>query len=41
MRERVTTVARDLVLAPVGRELAEYERFRHALGTAQFTRGGL
>ena len=41
MRERVTTVARDLVLAPVGRELAEYERFRHALGAAQFTRGGL
>jgi hypothetical protein len=41
MRERVTAVARDLVLAPVGRELAEYERFRHALGAAQFTPSGL
>ena len=35
MRDEVTTVARDLVLAPTGRELAEYERFRRELATAR------
>jgi hypothetical protein len=35
MREQVTAVARDLVLAPVGREIGEYERFRRELATAQ------
>jgi energy-coupling factor transporter ATP-binding protein EcfA2 len=35
MRERVAAVARDLVLVPAGREIAEYERFRKELGVAQ------
>ena len=35
MREQVARVAHDLVLAPAGREIAEYERFRLALGEAQ------
>jgi GTP-binding protein EngB required for normal cell division len=35
MREQVAAVARDLVLAPAGREIAEYERFRLALDEAQ------
>jgi energy-coupling factor transporter ATP-binding protein EcfA2 len=35
MRERVASVARDLVLAPVGREVADYERFRVALGAVR------
>jgi GTP-binding protein EngB required for normal cell division len=30
-------VARDLVLAPTGREIVEYERFRHELGIARGT----
>ena len=37
MREQVAAVARDLVLAPAGREIAEYERFRLALDEAQMT----
>ncbi|MGH3166954.1 MAG: hypothetical protein ACRDN0_13845, partial [Trebonia sp.] len=35
MREQVTTVTRDMVLAPVGREIGEYERFRRELTMAQ------
>ena len=35
MRERVTTVARDLVLRPAGSEIAEYERFRVALSAVR------
>jgi hypothetical protein len=30
----ITAVTSDLVLAPTGRELADYERFRAALATA-------
>ncbi|MBO0806110.1 MAG: hypothetical protein J2P25_23940, partial [Nocardiopsaceae bacterium] len=37
MREHVAAVARGLVLAPVGREIAVYERFRRELSVA---RGG-
>jgi hypothetical protein len=40
MRERVTSVARDLVITPVGREIADYERFRAALSRAQYFPGG-
>jgi hypothetical protein len=36
MREQVESVAHDLVLQPAGREIAEYERFRMALGKAGF-----
>ena len=39
MRERVAVVARDLVLVPAGREIAEYERFRKELGVAQGSHG--
>jgi hypothetical protein len=41
MRERVTSVARDLVITPVGHEIADYERFRVALSAvrAPFTPG--
>jgi GTP-binding protein EngB required for normal cell division len=39
MRERVQSVARDLVLTPAGREIAEYERFRAALSAAHFSGG--
>jgi GTP-binding protein EngB required for normal cell division len=39
MRERVAAVTRDLVLAPLGREIAEYERFRKNLAVAAGTRG--
>jgi hypothetical protein len=39
MRERVESVARDLVLTPAGREIAEYERFRVALSAAHFSGG--
>jgi GTP-binding protein EngB required for normal cell division len=35
MRARVAAVARDLVIAPAGREIAEYERFRTSLEAAQ------
>jgi GTP-binding protein EngB required for normal cell division len=35
MRERVAVVARDLVLVPTGREIAQYERFRRELAVAQ------
>ncbi|MCL2581489.1 MAG: 50S ribosome-binding GTPase [Streptosporangiales bacterium] len=35
LRGRVTTVARNLVLAPAGRELAAYERFRRELAIAR------
>lgn len=35
MRGRVTTVTRNLVLAPTGRELAAYERFRRELTVAR------
>jgi GTP-binding protein EngB required for normal cell division len=35
MHERVAVVARDLVLVPAGREIAEYERFRKELAVAQ------
>lgn len=35
MREQVTVVTRDLVLAPVGAEIGEYERFRHELTAAR------
>ena len=31
----ITAVTSDLVLAPTGRELADYERFRAALATAR------
>jgi GTP-binding protein EngB required for normal cell division len=34
MRDRVVAVANDLVLAPTGREIAEYERFRASLEAA-------
>jgi GTP-binding protein EngB required for normal cell division len=37
MREQVESVAHDLVLQPAGREIAEYERFRKALGEASFS----
>ncbi|HEY6791271.1 MAG TPA: GTP-binding protein [Trebonia sp.] len=39
MREQVASVARDLVLQPAGREIAEYERFRVALSGASFSEG--
>jgi hypothetical protein len=39
MREQVTSVARDMILRPTGREIAEYERFREALSAADFSRG--
>jgi hypothetical protein len=35
MRERVGGVARDLVLVPVGQEIAQYERFCGELGVAR------
>jgi GTP-binding protein EngB required for normal cell division len=35
MREQVSSVARDLILTPAGREIAEYERFREALSTSR------
>jgi GTP-binding protein EngB required for normal cell division len=35
MRERVAVVARDLVLVPAGREIAQYEHFRKELAVAQ------
>ncbi|HEX4829879.1 MAG TPA: GTPase [Trebonia sp.] len=35
MRDQVAATARDLVLAPAGGEVAEYERFRLALAAAQ------
>ncbi|HEX6449906.1 MAG TPA: GTPase [Trebonia sp.] len=38
MRVRVTAVARDLVLAPVGWEIGTYERFRRALAAARGSR---
>jgi GTP-binding protein EngB required for normal cell division len=34
MRERVATVARDLVIVPTGEEIGEYERFRQELAVA-------
>jgi GTP-binding protein EngB required for normal cell division len=34
MHERVAAVTRDLVLAPLGREIAQYERFRRNLAVA-------
>jgi energy-coupling factor transporter ATP-binding protein EcfA2 len=34
MRERTAAVARELVFAPVGREIATYERFRRELAAA-------
>jgi GTP-binding protein EngB required for normal cell division len=39
MREQVTATVRDLVLAPAGRELGEYERFRRELAIAVGSRG--
>jgi GTP-binding protein EngB required for normal cell division len=39
MRGRVAVVARDLVLVPAGREIAQYERFRHELAVAQGPHG--
>jgi GTP-binding protein EngB required for normal cell division len=39
MRERVAAVARDLVLVPLGQEIAEYERFRGNLAVVAGTRG--
>jgi GTP-binding protein EngB required for normal cell division len=39
MRERVAVVARDLVLVPAGREIAQYETFRKELAVAQGSRG--
>jgi hypothetical protein len=40
MRERVASVARDLVITPAGREIADYERFRVALSRALLLPGG-
>jgi hypothetical protein len=34
MRERVSDVTRDLVLAPTGGEIIQYERFRQELAVA-------
>jgi hypothetical protein len=39
MREQVAAVARDLVLAPVGQEIATYERFRRELAVARGSAG--
>ena len=39
MHERVADVARDLVLAPLGREIAQYERYRQDLAVAAGPRG--
>jgi GTP-binding protein EngB required for normal cell division len=39
MRERVAAATRDLVLAAVGREIAQYERFRQELAVAAGPRG--
>jgi energy-coupling factor transporter ATP-binding protein EcfA2 len=39
MRGRVAVVARDLVLIPAGREIAQYERFRKELAVAQGPHG--
>ncbi|HEX8009015.1 MAG TPA: hypothetical protein VF482_21610, partial [Trebonia sp.] len=41
MREQIAAVAAELVLAPVGREIAEYERFRRELAVAQGSHAGL
>jgi GTP-binding protein EngB required for normal cell division len=41
MREQIAAVAVGLVLAPVGREIAEYERFRRDLAVVQGTHGSL
>ena len=35
MRQRVVSVAHDLVLQPAGQEIADYERFRLALSAAR------
>jgi GTP-binding protein EngB required for normal cell division len=40
MREQTATVAAELVLAPAGREIAEYERFRRELAVAQGSHAG-
>jgi hypothetical protein len=40
MLARVAVVTRDLVLAPVGREVTEYERFRAELAVASGSRAG-
>jgi GTP-binding protein EngB required for normal cell division len=39
MQDGVAGVARDLVLAPLGREIAEYERYRQDLAVAAGPRG--
>ena len=39
MREQVAAAARDLVLVPVGQEIAQYERFRKELAVAAGPRG--
>jgi hypothetical protein len=39
MREQIAAVAAELVLAPAGREIAEYERFRRELAVAQGSHG--
>ena len=39
MRKQTAMVAAELVLAPAGREIAEYERFRHELAVAQGSPG--
>jgi hypothetical protein len=39
MGEQVAGVARDLVLAPLGQEIAQYERFRHDLAVAAGAHG--
>jgi hypothetical protein len=41
IREQVAGVAVDLVLAPVGRKIAEYEYFRRELAVAQGTHESL
>jgi hypothetical protein len=38
MREQVAAVARGLVLAPVGQEIAVYQRFRRELAVARGSR---
>jgi GTP-binding protein EngB required for normal cell division len=35
LRNQASAVARDLILVPAGRELTEYERFRHQLALAR------
>jgi hypothetical protein len=38
LRARIAAAARDTVLTPAGREIAQYERFRKGLAVAEASR---